>query len=408
MSSSKAETRSAGSRFRLGYRPQLDGMRAFAVIGVMGFHASITGTPGGYLGVEVFFVLSGFLITTLLTQERESTGDIRLRSFYARRALRLLPALALFLVVAAAYALLRPDVIEVQDFWRDFVATVAYVANWSLAFKPTFDTRLLTHTWTLAVEEQFYLLWPLALVLLLARTRGRSLAFAVAAGGAVASTSLRLLMFYGDTSLPRLAWGLDTRAGALLLGAALGLAATSGWLPRSVAFARVAAIAAFAWLVYIFLSSRYGIAEIGRDPGREFVEGVLVADVASAVLLVGLLLDGQGPVSRLFSLSPIVWIGKVSYGLYLWHPAVDLVLTPDRTGLSTFANQALRLAVLAGLVVTSYYLVEVPCLRLKRRFERRKDVEGGVAELVDAPLPARPASADLVRDADVAEARRGP
>ena len=295
----------AAAPFRLGYRPQLDGVRALAVLAVVGFHASITGVQGGYLGVEPFFVLSGFLITTLLAQEWAGTGTIRLSAFYARRALRLLPALAVFLAAALLYALLRPDAVEVQGFYRDFFATIAYVANWSMALQDQFETHLLSHTWTLAVEEQFYLLWPPLLVLLL-RLRDRRVAFAMACAGAVGLTAWRVALYRNGASLPRVAWALDTRVSALLLGAAIGLAAVLGWLPTSRWLARLTGAVGAAWLAYIFLSHRYGIGAISLDPGREFVEGVLVTDVASALLLVGVLFDERGPLSRVLSTTPLV------------------------------------------------------------------------------------------------------
>src|SRR5581483_7840808 len=240
---------------------QLDGMPAFAVLAVMGFHASILGAQGGYLGVESFFVLSGFLITVLLTQERARSGRIQLGAFYARRALRLLPALFLFLSAATAYAVLRPNTPETEGFGRALAGTIGYVANWVMAFESDFHTRVLSHTWTLSVEEQFYLLWPLMLVMLLGRFGPRR-ACAVAAAGAAGLTLWRIVLYERGAALPRVSWALDTRAAALLLGAAMGLAATAGWLVLSRRVARLATVAGFLWLVVIFLSHRYGIAAI--------------------------------------------------------------------------------------------------------------------------------------------------
>ena len=374
--------------FRLGYRPQLDGLRALAVLAVVGFHASIvSGAKGGYLGVEPFFVLSGFLITTLLVQERQNRGAIGLRDFYMRRALRLLPALFVFLAAVSLYALARPNAAEVRHFWHDLVATVAYAADWVYALQGQFDTRMLSHTWTLAVEEQFYAIWPLVLVIVLHRKVGRSLAFAVAAGGAIGLNLLRIGLYEHGASLPRVSWALDVRGGGLLLGAALAIAITSGWLRLSSRAASWAAAIGTLWLVYIFLSSRYDVVAISLDPDRLFIEGITVTDIASGVLLVGLVFAERGFVLRAFTNSPAVWIGKVSYGLYLWHPAVFLILEPDRTGLTPALNQVLRLAVTAVLVAASYVLVELPCLRRKARFERRTDVDRPV-ETIAAPAIA--------------------
>jgi peptidoglycan/LPS O-acetylase OafA/YrhL len=362
---------------------------------VLGFHGSVTtGAKGGYLGVEPFFVLSGFLITTLLVQEDRATGGIRLSSFYARRALRLLPALAVFLAVAFVYSRVNPHAPEVKDIDRDLIATIAYVANWSLALKDGFQTLLLSHTWTLGIEEQFYLLWPLLLVVLLRRAGVRA-ALAMACAGAVGLTAWRVALYRGGASLPRVAWSLDTRVGALLLGAGIGLAAALGWLPTSRRLARVLSVVGLAWLAYIFLSARYGIGAISLDPGREFVEGILVANVASALLLVGVLFDERGPVSSVLSTAPMVLIGKVSYGLYLWHGAIFQVVTRERTELGAVPNQILRLVVTAAFVAASYVFVELPFLRRKGRFERRTDLDRP-AELAlaavspaSAPVPGR-------------------
>ena len=366
------------------------------MLAVVAFHGSITGAQGGYLGVEPFFVLSGFLITTLLVQEQRDLGNIRLRSFYARRALRLLPALALFLAAAFVYSRLRPDVPEIRDFDRDFLATIVYVANWSLALKDTFTTLLLSHTWTLGIEEQFYLLWPVLLVVLL-RRGGLRAGLAMATTLAVGLTAWRVALFRSGAPLPRVAWSLDTRVGALLLGAAIALAAALGWLPTSRRTARLLSIVGFVWLAYILVGKRYGIGAISLDPGREFVEGILVANVASALLIVGILFDQRGPVTWLLSTPPMVLVGKVSYGLYLWHGAVFQVVTTERTSLDPMPNQALRLMITAVLVVFSYKCVELPFLRMKGRFERRTDLTAP-AELVLEPsrlepgLQPRPAS----------------
>ncbi|MEY2570868.1 MAG: hypothetical protein QOE63_1218 [Acidimicrobiaceae bacterium] len=356
--------------FRLGYRPQLDGLRALAVLAVMGFHASITTVQGGYLGVDVFFVLSGFLITVLLAQEHAAHGDVRLRWFYARRALRLLPALFGLLVAVAVYALIRPNEVEMQGVGGELLGAALYVANWVYALRDTFTTHILSHTWSLAIEEQFYLLWPFVLVWLIKRRHGLDGALVAASAGAVGLTAWRVALYRRGASLPHISYGLDTRAAALMMGAAIGLAAVTGRLRLPVRIARVVGLVGFAWLLYIFLSHRYGIGAIAFDPGREFVEGILVVDLATSLLLVGLLFDDRGPLRRLFSLAPVVLIGKVSYGLYLWHFPIDEIVTPDRTGLSSPLNQVVRLVITIAVVSASYLLIEQPALRVKQRFER--------------------------------------
>src|SRR4051812_8790504 len=184
-----ADRGSAAAPFKLGRRPPLDGLRAVAILAVIGFHYGPTKVGGGYLGVDVFFVLSGFLITALLVQERENKGGISLPAFYLRRARRLLPALFIMLVAVAVYGAIYPHRPESAHLWRDIAAAVFYVANWVHGLGHSLETGLLAHTWSLSVEEQFYLLWPATLVILLARRASRrTIAIVVAIGIAASLT----------------------------------------------------------------------------------------------------------------------------------------------------------------------------------------------------------------------------
>ena len=153
--------------FELGHRRALDGLRGVAVLAVLGFHGGVPFMRGGFLGVDVFFVLSGFLITSLLYEEWRRTGAIRLRAFYMRRVLRLLPALILLLLALTIYAIWLPWPDQRARLRAEIAFTLLYVANWALAFRLVPDLGFLAHAWSLAIEEQFYLVWPLALLLLL-------------------------------------------------------------------------------------------------------------------------------------------------------------------------------------------------------------------------------------------------
>jgi len=254
----------------------LDGVRGVAILTVLVYHLTwgIGRDPldgslfprGGYLGVDIFFVLSGFLITTLLIQEWDRTGGISLRHFYARRALRLLPALALVLVAAAVVAVVAPAVGYESSFlapettemrWSSIGVVLLYAANWASIYPPStgFTLGALGHTWSLAIEEQFYLVWPIALRFLLRRGLGRRQIAALAGMGILVSAFVRALVWQSTGSWIRAYVGSDVRADALLTGCAVGLLATAGLLPRSrrgrQALAGGAAIAAvgLGWIV---------------------------------------------------------------------------------------------------------------------------------------------------------------
>jgi peptidoglycan/LPS O-acetylase OafA/YrhL len=362
-----------GEPFRLGYRPPLDGLRAVAVLAVLGFHALPLTINGGYLGVDVFFVLSGFLITALLVQERDVHGRISLADFYRRRALRLLPALVVLLVAASIYGAVYPHRIENATIVRDVVGTALYVANWVAALHHRFELRLLSHTWSLSIEEQFYLLWPITLGFLLRRRLPRAQVVGIVLVGVIASADLRHLLYVHHAPGPRITYGLDTRGGALLLGCALALVVSWRMLPGgrlTTVAAGLAAVAGMAGLLALFLASRYGSVGIALHPRREWDEAYLAVSLASAAVILGVVVAPRSPVAWLLSRPPLVAVGRVSYGLYLWHYPVDVVLTPQRTGLTSFENQLLRLAVSATVTTGSWFLVERPFLRRKARISR--------------------------------------
>ncbi len=221
---------------RLPYRPGLDGLRALAVIAVLLYHAGLAWIPGGFLGVEVFFVISGYLITALLLAEWRGRGRVALKAFWLRRARRLLPALYLLLVVTLAYAVVfLPG--EVAGLRGDALAAFGYVTNWYLVFgqESYFEAvgrpSLLKHLWSLAVEEQFYLLWPLVFAVGMGvgatRLRRRRVV-TVALAGAVASAMVMAVLYVPGVDPSRIYYGTDTRATGLLFGAALAFVWSQG------------------------------------------------------------------------------------------------------------------------------------------------------------------------------------
>ncbi len=368
------EQGAARPRFHLGYRPELDGLRGIAIISVMLYHLKVHVAghrvpSGGYFGVDVFFVLSGFLITALLVEEWERHGTIRLGHFYLRRVLRLFPALALMLAAVTAYAVaLDPNRGERRDILHAVVATLTYSANWVDAL------RLLPHglgalgiAWSLAIEEQFYLVWPLALLLVVRASRRTwpVLALALTAAGGV--TAVRAWRYLGGAPWWRIYFGSDTRADSLLVGCALGVVAagglvpTAGWGRRAIQVAAALATPALAWLL---------LATPKMDDLRELHLVAYSGAAASAAAIIALLLAGPPAlVRRALGCRPLVWVGRLSYGLYLWHEPIFVFFHPRAVPAAALPYAQVTATV--GVVLASYYLVERPCLRLKSRLGRR-------------------------------------
>jgi len=326
---------------------------------------------GGFFGVDVFFVLSGFLITTLLVEEFQRTSRISLRSFYTRRALRLLPALGVVLVAVVVYAQIDlaggvAHSVRIEALW-----TALYGLNWYFVVEhnPLLTLLHLGHAWSLSIEEQFYLVWPLLLLgLLRLRLAARALVTAALVGAGVSAVVMVAVAPHGLAGEFHALYGTDARAQGLLLGAALGLAAVHGMLPARAgprAALAVAGWAAAGLLVLLFA----GV--VGSRSGSFLDDGgyTLVA-LAAAALLAYLVVEPHAPLARVLAVRPVRDVGRISYGLYLWHLPVFLVLDGERTGLSFWPLLALRFAVTFAAAFVSYVVVERPALLLKRRFER--------------------------------------
>src|SRR6266545_4552306 len=287
---------------RIPYQPALDGLRAFAILTIMVYHGQATWPRGGYLSVDLFFVLSGYLITTLLVAEWNQRGEVDLGAFWSGRARRLLPALFLML---AGIARVR---------W-DALATLAYVANWRFAFthlsyfEQFGDSSPLTHMWTLGIEEQYYLLWPLLLIVGLRLARGNLrvlLAWTLVA--TLASATLMALLYRPHTDPSRLYYGTDTRAQALLLGGALAfLLALRGPLALSrPVLEGVGMLALGGYLAMLVL--------IPDTAHWMYLGGFALAAIGCAVTIAVATQQG-GTVQRLFATPPLPQVGRISYGL---------------------------------------------------------------------------------------------
>ena len=361
---------------RLGYRPALDGVRAVSVIAVVLYHAHLSWIPGGFLGVEVFFVVSGFLITALLLGEHGQTGTIDLRQFWLRRARRLLPALfTMLLVVLVVSSFVHPD--SAADFRRDVLPSVFYFSNWWQIHgidEPYFAATVLPvlrHLWSLAVEEQWYLVWPIVAVWLLRKRVRGPLVCAAAASAVVVFTA----SWARDGEAFRLNWlylGTFSRSSGLLLGAALAF----WWFRRPTLLgsrSTFAGVAAATGLVVLFATQHVDSIALYRG-------GLVAATLASASLVAAVMHDG--PVARAFACRPLVAIGRRSYGLYLWHWPL-FVFLDARNSVGRLVG-ALAVTVVLNEIV--FRLIETPSRRSEllswvRRVDRRAIVAGGVAAI---------------------------
>ncbi len=329
------------------YDPSLDGVRAFAVMAVLFFHLpgaspGVGLLPGGWIGVDLFFVLSGFLITSILTGEQDKTGTIGLKRFYLRRALRLMPAFAALLLVAMALGASSkshlPDALQAGFF------AATYTMNWYRAFSDG-PVWLLGHSWSLAIEEQFYLVWPATLLLVKARQRSKVVVLLL-----VAVIAWRSWLLLHGASPDRIYYGFDTRADALLIGCLLAVSPAT--FPRSL----LAGTTALAIIVFT------AFVAVRVSPFTQFV-GMPVIAMAAAVLIAGL--RGGNALARGFAWPPFAFTGRISYGLYLWHlPVLDVVSAkfPGVPGVALIA-----LSYLAA--VLSFFAIERPFLKLKSRWE---------------------------------------
>ena len=350
------------SRRSLGYVPALDGLRALSVCAVIAYHAGASFIPGGFLGVEVFFVISGFLITTLMLEERTSTGRVSLRGFWLRRFRRLMPALLTMLIVTLV-AVTFVWTSAAADFRRDVIPSLLYVSNWWQIFGvdvPYFGTGslpVLRHLWSLAVEEQWYLLWPLVFVACIGRQHVRRLSLGVAA--AVVSLIVMGMTAFAfvpdDESRTNLLYlGTHTRSSGILAGAALALL----WSPkdqqsRTRRLANVVMTgAALAALVLVgFL-----MAVLHVEDEMLYRGGLAATSIATVVLIMAVIRRSPGLIGETLSLPLLVAIGKRSYGLYLWHWPTFVVLN---------ARESTRQLAIAGVVTVllnevTYRYVELP------------------------------------------------
>jgi peptidoglycan/LPS O-acetylase OafA/YrhL len=341
------------------YVPALDGLRTFAVALVILVHVSSRVAPGGWVGVDVFFVLSGYLITSVLLREQAAKGDISFSDFYIRRVLRLMPALVLLVVgdgvLAALFGGPSPNKL------LDAAAALTYLMDFVRAFSHVSDFSTLGHTWSLAVEEHFYIVWPLVLVLVLRLRRSAQLPVIIAMAAAI--VLWRAYLVHSGASYERTDYPADARSDQMLIGCALAFWLSSG--PRASVIAMLRRL----WPLGLAIILTVTVYDVTYQPWfRSF--GLVAIGLASATLILELGQNQQGLLARAASFKPMVALGRISYGIYLWHYVFIMQIRYHDNS---------KLLVLAGVVASvvvaalSFRYVEQPFLKLKQRFEPRPD-----------------------------------
>ncbi len=352
------------------YVPGLDGLRALAVLAVIAYHVGLSWAPGGLLGVGVFFTLSGYLITDLLLSHQQATGSLGMLEFWRRRARRLLPALFVLLAIVAGWVALLQRA-QLPALRGAMAAAAGYVSNWWLiAQNSSYFARFgppspLGHLWSLAVEEQFYLLWPWLLLLALRCTAGRPersrrhLLTAGTAALAAASALAMAVLYHPGYDPTRVYDGTDTRAFALLIGAGLAFACPSRAMAAEVSVRRRRLLegTGFAGLVVIGLL----IWRTTQYSPFLYRGGLVLLSVATAAV-VWAVSSPASTVGRVLGAQPLRWLGVRSYGIYLWHYPI-IVLTTRGTGPPSLARATVQVAASIAAAALSWRFIEEPIRR---------------------------------------------
>lgn len=355
------------NRPTIAYQPALDGVRALAVVAVLLFHGGVPGFGGGYIGVSIFFTLSGYLITSLLLNEHAGSGTIDLSSFYSRRLRRLLPASLLVLFAVAVLAAATTLFDGVANLRAHIFGCVFQIANWvflvgdgsyqDLLARSSGTASPLEHFWSLAIEEQFYWVWPPLMLFVLTRVprqRGRLVVIGAITVATAACAPIIALVWGADAAY----WATPARISEIIIGAFLAVVLVS----RS-ADARVAPLAPVALIVLLAC-----IVLFPSSSGPAYSGALPLVGLVSAGLVLGL----QTPslLQRVLSIGAIVWVGKVSYGLYLFHWPIFVLVNEDRFSWPSPVLFAVRIGLTFAVTVASYQLIERP-IRLNRDIGRR-------------------------------------
>lgn len=352
----------------------LDGLRALAVIAVIAYHLFPSAVPGGYIGVDLFFVISGFLITTLLIAEHARSGKVRLGQFWLRRARRLLPALfTTILVVGSIMFFVRGDISV--GIGRQILGAATFSSNWmEIAAGTDYFNSTVPHLflnfWSLGVEEQFYLLWPFIALLIIAGIKRPRIGMALTVLLALGSAGWMAYAYANGASATRVYYGTDTHLFGLMIGAALAFWARAH--APGQALRRL--FTPFSRLVRLpVLSFLFGFGALGGwlylaftmsdQTSFAYFGGMALASVLSALIIV-VAASGKGAFTRLFSLRPLVWAGKRSYGIYLWHwPLLVLLRLFLPSSTAVWIYPAVLVPLTFAIAALSYRFIEQPVRR---------------------------------------------
>ena len=372
-------------KYRFTYIPELDGLRGISILLVFIHHVYFTVLPGGFLGVDIFFVLSGFLITSLLLREWDQFGSINLKLFYIRRALRLMPALITLVLILGAYAFIFLDHLTAAKTYQGIWLTLSYVSNWIYAFGLRSADNPLGITWSLAIEEQFYLLWPFILSLALLSKRFTHTRFVTILGLSTVLVAFnRSLILEGNASIGRVYYPFDTRADALLIGCMIAFVMAHPTIPGQKVFRvliRFLAVPATVFLLYMAVFADWTYLLLFH--GWMFT----LIDVSAGIILTLVLVYPPRGLNLLLSFGPLVWVGRVSYGLYLWHWPVRWFVYHQQA-LPRTAGEVITAIVLSfGFTALSYYVVELAFLRWKTRFHAVVRPDIGVTRSIQIRNP---------------------
>ena len=352
-----------GLNFHVSRVPALDGIRGIAILLVFTFHMTPVLLLGGRIGVDLFFVLSGFLITWTLLQEQRLTGSISLKNFYMRRILRLVPPLVTVIAFVMTFVWLKGTAEQISLAIWNSIGALLYFFNWQVVWEaPNVlnHERMYSHIWSLSVEEQFYTVWPLVVVGMFTFGAPRRAWLALALAGIFVPSVWRALRWLQEPS-PLVYVQTHLRADGLMWGALAAILIDLRIVPTGK-LRKVASWAGVPALLGLFVIASFE----GLENGFFYLVGFALVGLCSSVLIYTSVVCPLPPLARALAFRPLRWIGGISYGLYLWHwPIIRIVAGWELPQVATIAAEY---SISFAIATVSYYSMEQPILRLKKRF----------------------------------------